>query len=68
MRYGSESIGDGAGKIWRALSENDGLNVSALEKATGLKKEDVLLSLGWLFSEDKIVSSKAGRGVKFSLK
>lgn len=70
MRYVQDTIGAGAGKIWEALNANkaEGQNVSGLEKATGLKKDDILLALGWLFCEGKVISSKAGRGVKFYLK
>lgn len=66
-RYASESIGGNAGKVWAALCENKEQNISALEKSTGLKKEDILLSIGWLFKEGKLDSKKVGRGVVFFL-
>ncbi len=68
MRYDSSNIGINAGKIWNALSKNGAMNVSGLEKETGLKKEDIYLSLGWLFKEDKLTTEEKGRVVKFLLK
>lgn len=68
MRYVQETIGSGAGKIWEALNVEAGQNLSSLESSTGLKKDDIILALGWLFCEGKIESVKEGRGFKFSLK
>lgn len=70
MRFDQGTIGAGAGKVWEALNTNkeEGLNMSGLEKATELKKDDVVLALGWLFCEDKVVSVKVGRTFKFFLK
>ena len=45
MRYVQETIGTGAGKIWEALNIESGQSVSMLEKATGLKKEDIKIVL-----------------------
>ncbi len=68
MRYSAATIGSNAGKIWGVLSTEGELNISGLEKTTSLKKEDILLALGWLYKEGKIESKQVGKGVKFYLK
>ncbi len=67
MRYEVENIGTNAGKIWNALEENREQSISALEKATKLKKEDLLLALGWLFKEGKLNCETVGKSIKISL-
>jgi len=50
-----EVIGNNAGAVWTALSENNGLTVKALKKATKIKTEkDLYAALGWLAREGKI--------------
>ncbi len=68
MRYTSERIGKNAGEIWESLSITSNQTLSSLEKTTGLKKEDLLLAIGWLMKEDKLVSEKFGKSIKFTLK
>ncbi|OQY09850.1 MAG: hypothetical protein B6I28_02220 [Fusobacteriia bacterium 4572_132] len=68
MRYTEEIIGQSAGKVWNVLSEKGELNLAALIKETSLKKEDILLAIGWLTKENKMESFKKGRGVSFKLK
>lgn len=68
MRYSAAVIGANSGKIWEVLSNDGELNISGLEKTTSLKKEDILLALGWLYKEGKIGSKQVGKGVKFYLK
>lgn len=67
MRYSHGLIGKNAGTIWQVLSEDSGQSLSALEKKTKLKKEDILLALGWLFKEGKLSCEQVGRGTKFYL-
>jgi hypothetical protein len=67
MRYSHELIGKNAGAIWQTLSENSGQSLSMIEKNTKLKKEDILLALGWLFKEGKLSCEQVGRGMKFYL-
>lgn len=68
MRYTAEVIGNNAGRVWRSLSENGELNITGLEKNTELKKEDILLALGWLYKEKKVQSRTVGKGIRFYLK
>ncbi|MGM0508529.1 MAG: winged helix-turn-helix domain-containing protein [Fusobacteriota bacterium] len=68
MRYNPETIGNNSGKIWEVLNGSEEANISELTRKTNLKKEDVLLAIGWLSSEGKLDATKKGRGVKFKLK
>lgn len=68
MRYSDTSVGTNAGKIWSSLAEKPKQTISSLEKTTKLKKEDVLLALGWLFKEEKILCEMVGKAIKVSLK
>ena len=61
-------VGIIAGKVWEELNKAETLSVNALVKATGEKKEAVLMALGWLSREEKLVSAKKGVAVLFSLK
>lgn len=63
-----EIIGLNAGKIWETLNENGKLTSSKLAKMTELKKDEVMLAIGWLFKEDKIGTDSTTRTVKFFLK
>jgi len=68
MRYSTEKIGANAGKIWSSLSENSQQTLASLERTTELKRDEVLLALGWLFKEDKVAIDTVGNSVKVSLK
>lgn len=63
-----EIIGLNAGKVWEALNENGKLTSAKLVKITELKKDEIMLALGWLFKEDKIGTDFSTRTVKFFLK
>jgi len=47
-------IGTNAGEIWQFLDTNGEKSISEIEKALSMKKNDVLMALGWLAREDKI--------------
>lgn len=68
MRYSTEKIGINAGKIWASLSDNASQTLASLERTTELKRDEVLLALGWLFKEDKVAIDTVGNSVKVSLK
>lgn len=68
MRYSTEKIGINAGEIWASLVSQANQSIPSLERTTGLKREDILLALGWLFKEDKITIEAIGNTVKISLK
>ena len=68
MRYSTEKIGINAGKLWASLSTNANQTLASLERTTELKRDEVLLALGWLFKEDKVALETVGNSVKVSLK
>lgn len=62
------NVGSLAGKVWKTLEKNSQLSATALVKESGLKKDEVMLGLGWLFREDKIQIVKVGNTSKYGLK
>ena len=68
MRYSTEKIGINAGKLWASLSTNANQTLASLERTTELKRDEVLLALGWLLKEDKVAIETVGNSVKVSLK
>lgn len=49
-----QEIGENAGKIWQFLDTNGQKSFSEIEKALSMKKNDVIIALGWLARENKI--------------
>ncbi|BDU50778.1 winged helix-turn-helix domain-containing protein [Haliovirga abyssi] len=68
MKYSFEKTGAAAGKVWNYLNENGATGIKAMVDNSELKKDEVLLALGWLFREEKIGSEKKGRTIVFFLK
>lgn len=64
-----ENVGEMAGRIWSALNEKPQQGVKDLKKAVKAKTEkDVLVALGWLLREDKLVVTNTEKEPVFSLK
>jgi flagellar biosynthesis regulator FlaF len=61
-------IGSLAGNIWKMLDKDGAKTANALVKELGAKTNDVYMALGWLLREDKLVATKAGNSIKYSLK
>ena len=61
-------IGDSAGLVWKALSENGALTVAQLVKIVGQPRDTVMQALGWLAREDKIQFEEDGRSRAISLR
>lgn len=68
MRYEGDSIGLNTGNIWSYLNKNPKSSLRQIVRETGIAKNDVLLALGWLFKEDKVVTEETKREIYFSLK
>ena len=52
----SESVGFRAGDVYQALAATEkSLTVAEIAKAAKISNEEVLLGLGWLFKEGKVV-------------
>lgn len=63
-----EKIGTVAGKVWKALKDNGESTVTALTKSTEESKDSVLMAIGWLARESKLVTETRGKSVYYSLK
>jgi hypothetical protein len=48
-------IGEAAGTVWHALADNGPLTMAKLIKAVHQPRDTVMLALGWLAREGKIV-------------
>jgi predicted transcriptional regulator len=56
-----EYIGDTAGLVWKALSEQGPLSMAKLVKAVGQPRDSVMQALGWLAREGKVEITEEGR-------
>ena len=63
-----EQIGRAAGAIWKCLEQERGvLSMAKVKEKTGLDTEAMLLGLGWLAREGKVLLEKRGRSVRITL-
>ncbi len=61
-------IGKVAGKVWEELNRNDKMTINSLIKATGEKRDVILMAIGWLSREDKLNAIVKGAYTLYSLK
>ena len=62
-------VGTLAGAVWTALNENGTLNTKDLKKVAKIKTDkDLLLALGWLLREDKVVVAEEEKVITVTLK
>ncbi|NLX94938.1 MAG: winged helix-turn-helix domain-containing protein [Rhodopirellula sp.] len=61
-------IGETAGLVWRALTDNGPLTITKLVTAVGEPREAVMQALGWLAREGKISIAEDGRKRIISLR
>lgn len=57
-----DAIGTTAGEIWRHLDANGATALSSLKVQLDQSETLILMGLGWLARENKIVMGKSGRG------
>lgn len=50
-----DTIGYNAGLVWNALSNAEAMGLKQLRKVAGLKDKELMLALGWLAREGKIL-------------
>jgi hypothetical protein len=62
-----ETIGTNAGLVWNALNEVEAMTAAQLRKATKLKDKELMLALGWLAREDKLVIADDEDGKSFTV-
>jgi len=61
-------IGETAGLIWSALSEQGPLSMAKLVKMIDRPRDTVMQALGWLAREEKIEIEEEGRSRLISLR
>jgi hypothetical protein len=59
-------IGNAGGVIWHYLNEHGDATIRQLRKETKLSDQVLLMALGWLAREDKLVLTRAGSTLKIS--
>ena len=64
----NDQIGEVAGEVWQALTEQGGQNVSSLKKVIDAPPDLVLAAIGWLAREEKLEFVTSGRSVTVSLR
>ena len=67
LNYERNIMGDITGKVWNSLNERE-KSLKELAKELLIDKESLLLSIGWLFQEDKINVKTKGKRVLLRLK
>ncbi len=60
-------IGETAGAVWKYLREHPRAQASEVKKALKLNESLLWMAIGWLAREGKLVISKGGKAVEFSL-
>ncbi len=67
----NEDIGNAAGVIWDFLDEQpEPVNLSALKKGVSISSTHLMMGLGWLAREDKLIidTSNSSASYKICLK
>ncbi|MFO7842080.1 MAG: winged helix-turn-helix domain-containing protein [Fidelibacterota bacterium] len=62
------NVGSIAGKIWKTLNNNGAMTANALTKELKENSNLVMMGLGWLLREEKLIVSKSGNTTKYSLR
>jgi hypothetical protein len=57
----SKQLGETAGRVWSVLRDKGPLSVSTIKKQVKAPGEMVLMAIGWLAREDKLVFEQKGR-------
>jgi hypothetical protein len=63
-----QQIGETAGAVWHALSDNGSLSLAKLVERVGGNRDVVMQAVGWLAREGKIEITETKRGRVVSLK
>jgi hypothetical protein len=62
------TIGETAGEIWRLLSNEGPLSISAVAGRMKQSQTAVYMGIGWLAREDKLTFTETKRGMQLSAK
>ena len=63
-----ERAGELAGIVWHTLSEQGPLSLGKLVKSVDAPRDLVVMAVGWLAREDKILIEEKSRGRMISLR
>jgi hypothetical protein len=63
-----KQVGETAGRVWSVLQEKGPQSLNALKKQVKAPSDVVLMSIGWLAREDKLVIEQKGRVQMLRLK
>ena len=61
-------IGNAAGIIWRFLDQHGPTTLTKLKQGTKLSDQLLLMGIGWLAKEEKLVFAKEGRTLSVSVR
>jgi len=62
------TIGETAGEIWKLLKEEGPLSISTIQKKVNKSGNIVLMGIGWLAKEDKLLFTPKNRSTLINLK
>jgi len=62
------TIGETAGEIWRLLSNEGPMSISAVASRMKQPQTAVYMGIGWLAREDKLIFTETKRGIQLSVK
>lgn len=63
-----KDVGETAGRVWSVLQEKGPQSLNALKKQVKAPGDVVVMSIGWLAREDKLVLEQKGRVQVFKLR
>ena len=55
-------VGETAGVVWQALDTQGPLSLAKLAKKTQISRDVVMMAVGWLAREDKVLIEENSRG------
>ncbi len=68
VRLMNEAIGNAAGMIWKFLDQQpEPVNLSNLKKSLELPSTPLMMGLGWLAKEDKLVIETSGNSPSYRI-
>jgi hypothetical protein len=67
MDMDASLIGETAGRAWQHLAKSGPTTLKDLPKAVGTERDVVLMAVGWLAREGKVVFEKTGKDMRVRL-
>lgn len=63
----TQQVGETAGRVWQHLAKGGPSLLKDLPKAVGTAGEIVVMAVGWLAREDKVLFQKKGKEIQVQL-